>query len=331
MLAESWTSNSNGTVWTFKIRQGVKFHDGTPMTAADAAYTFKLQSKPTGSSNALSAFGGVLLPDGVKMVDASTVEFTLEGPNGNFPYLCSSDAYNMIILPNNYDPTKWESSFIGTGPFVMKTYTKNVGATFARNENYWGTKALPSATQFTFYADLPPQVTALQGGTIDVVGQFSVTGGEALLSGGYNVIKLKSSAHRELSMRCDMAPFSDPRVRRAVALTLNRPQIITALFKGLADLGNDSPFAPAFRSTNTSVAQRHEDIAMAKSLMSQAGHSSGFSVTMYANNTLEIPQYAQIIKQSCSDIGININLQVQDSGTYYGRRPSGTRTGWTAR
>ena len=189
-------------------------------------------------------------------VDDYTVAFHLEAPNGNFPYLTSSDNYNMIIIPNGYNPASWQSSFIGTGPFVLGSYTPKVGATFTRNESYWGTKALPSQTQFTFYDTPSSSILALTGGTIDVLGQFAVSGGEALLNGSYNVIKLKSSAHRELSMRNDQAPFTDPRVRQAIALTLNRPQIVTALFKGYADIGNDSPFAPVFPSTNTSVPQR---------------------------------------------------------------------------
>src|SRR6266481_893138 len=114
VLATSWTSNSTSDVWTFKIRQGVKFHNGAPLTADDVVYTYKLQTNPSGKGAALSAFGGVLTPDGVQKVDDSTVAFHLNAPNGNFPYLTSSDNYNMIILPNNYDPTKWESTFVGT-------------------------------------------------------------------------------------------------------------------------------------------------------------------------------------------------------------------------
>ena len=261
VLATSWTPNSTADVWTFNIRQGVKFHNGAALTADDVVYTYKLQTNPSGSSNALSAFGGVLKPSGVVKVNDYTVAFHLEAPNGNFPYLTSSDNYNMIIIPNNYDPANWQSSFIGTGPFVLGSYTPKVGATFTRNESYWGTKALPSQTQFTFYDTPTASILALTGGTIDVLGQFSVTGGEALLSGSYNVIKLKSSAHRELSMRNDQAPFTDPRVRQAIALTLNRPEIVTALFKGDADIGNDSPFAPVFPSTNTSVPQRVQNIS----------------------------------------------------------------------
>ncbi len=164
VLATSWSSNSTADVWTFKIRQGVKFHNGSPLTADDVVYTYKLQTNPHGKSSALSAFGGGLVPDGVQKVDDFTVAFHLNAPNGNFPYLTSSDNYNMIILPNNYDPSKWESSFIGTGPFVMKSYTQKVGATFVRNEQYWGPKAKPAGTAFTFYDTQTPSILALTSG-----------------------------------------------------------------------------------------------------------------------------------------------------------------------
>jgi peptide/nickel transport system substrate-binding protein len=325
VLAESWSANSAANVWTFKIRQNVKFHTGASLTADDVVYTYKLHTNPKKGSNALSAFGGVLAPSGVKKVDDFTVEFHLEAANGNFPYLTSSDNYNMIILPNGYDPAKWQGSFIGTGPFVLKSYTPKVGAAFTRNEQYWGTKALPAGTEFTFYDSQTPGILALTGGTIDVLGQFAVSGGEQLLAAGapYNIIRLKSSAHRELSMRCDQAPFTDPRVRQAIALTLDRPAIVQALFKGFADLGNDSPFAPVFPSTNTSIAQRTLNVAKAKSLLSAAGHSSGFSTQLVTEQFLEIPQYAQIVVQAAKSIGVNIKLKVESSSAYYGKATFG--------
>ncbi|HYB16079.1 MAG TPA: ABC transporter substrate-binding protein [Streptosporangiaceae bacterium] len=322
VLATSWSSNSAADVWTFKIRQGVKFHNGAALTADDVVYSFKLYTAPP--SAALSAFAGVLKPDGVQKVDDYTVAFNLEAANGNFPYLVSSDNYNTIIIPNNYAPGSWHSSFLGTGPFVMSSYTENVGASFTRNNSYWGTKALPSATQFTFYDTQPPSILALTGGTIDVLGQFSYTGGEALVNGGYNVIKLKSSAHRELSMRNDQAPFTDARVRQAIALTLNRPEIVSALFKGLADIGNDSPFAPIFPSTNTSIAQRTQNISQAKSLLAAAGHPNGFTTTLTTENIQEIPAFAQIVAESAAAIGVKINLNVEAQPKYYGNYEFGT-------
>jgi peptide/nickel transport system substrate-binding protein len=260
----------------------------------------------------------------VKKTGDFTVEFHLEAPNGNFAYLTSSDNYTMIILPNGYDPAKWQSTFIGTGPFKLKSYTEKVGASFVRNEDYWGPKAIPAATQFTFYATEAPAILAMTSGSLDVLGQFSVTNGPQLLTGNYNVIKLKSSAHRELSMRCDQAPFTDPRVRQAIALSLNRPQIISALFKGESDLGNDSPFAPVFPSTNTTVAQRVQDIAKAKSLLSAAGHPHGFSTTLTTENFLEIPQFAEIVQQSAKAIGVDMKLNIESQSSYYGNYLFGT-------
>jgi peptide/nickel transport system substrate-binding protein len=316
VLATSWSSNSAADVWTFKIRQNVTFHDGHPLTADDVVYTYKLLTNPKAANPTLA---GALLPAGVQKVDDFTVAFHLQAPNGNFPYLTSSDNYNMIILPNGLDPATWEATFPGTGPFVLKSYTAKVGASFTRNEKYWGTKALPAATEFTFYDTETPGVLALTGGTIDVLGQFSVSGGPQLLTGSYNVSKLKSSAHRELSMRNDQAPFTDPRVRRAIALTLDRPAIVKSLFNGFADVGNDSPFAPVFPSTDTSVAQRAKNITEAKALLSAAGHPSGFSTQLIANAVQEIPDYAQIVQQSAKAIGVNISVKAEPSSTYYGK------------
>ncbi len=324
VLATSWSANSTGDVWTFKIRKGVKFSNGAPLTADDVVYTYKLHTNPKEGSNALSAFAGALIPSGVVKVDDYTVAFHLEAPNGNFPYLTSSDNYNMIIIPNGYDPAKWQGTFIGTGPFTLGSYTPKVGAQFLRNESYWGAKALPSETAFTFYDTQTPAILALTGGTIDIIGQFAVSGGEQLLNGGgYNVIKLKSSAHRELSMRCDQAPFTDPRVRQAIALSLDRPAIVAALFKGYADVGNDSPFAPVFPSTDTSIAQRTQNLAKAKSLLAAAWHPNGFTTSLVTENFVEIPQFAQIVAQEAKAIGVTINLKVESSSAYYGKATFG--------
>ena len=124
-------------------------------------------------------------------------------------------------------------------------------------------------------------------------------------------------------MRNDVAPFTDARVRQAIALTLNRTQIVQALFKGFADVGNDSPFAPVFPSTDTSIAQRAQDVAKAKSLLSAAGHPSGFSTQLIANQQLEIPQYASIVQQAAKAIGVNINVKVESPTVYYGKATFG--------
>jgi peptide/nickel transport system substrate-binding protein len=324
MLATSWTPNADGSVWTFKLRPGVKFHNGAPFTADDVVYTMQQLADPKNASNALSTFTSVLQPSGVVKVDPLTVAFHLEAPNGNFPYLVSSDNYNAIIVPAGTDFGKWQSTFVGTGPFKLTSYTQNVGASFAANPSYWGGPPLLDGTAFTFYSSQPPQILALEGGTVDAIVQFVVEGATSLLNNSaYNIIKLKSAGHRELSMRCDMAPFTDARVRQAVALSLNRPGMVAALLDGDGSVGNDSPFGPRFPSTDTSVPQRVQDITKAKQLLAAAGHPNGFTTTLTTEVYEEIPQLAQVIKAQAAKIGVNFNLKIETQTLYYGKATYG--------
>ncbi len=324
MLATSWTPTKGGAVWTFKLRPGVKFHSGAPLTADDVVYTFQQLSDPKNASNALSTFVDVLKPAGVVKVDPTTVAFHLEAPNGNFPYLVSSDNYNAIIVPKGTDFSKWQGTFIGTGPFKLKSYTQNVGANFVANPDYWGGPPHLASTAFTFYSSQQPQILALQGGQVDVIVQFVTQGAQSLLNNPqYNIIKLKSANHRELSMRNDQAPFTDARVRQAVALCLDRPGMVKALLNGDGVLGNDSPFSPKFPSTDLSVPQRAQDIAKAKQLLSAAGHASGFSTTLTTEQYEEVPQLAQVIAEAATKIGVTIKLKVENQTNYYGKSTYG--------
>ncbi len=159
---------------------------------------------------------------------------------------------------------------------------------------------------------------ALQAGSIDAMDQFSVATSPQLLTGGFNVISLKAATHRELSMRNDIGPFKSKLVRQAIALTLDRPGIVAALFKGQAVVGNDSPFAPNFPATDHSVPQRAKNLAMAKQLLAKAGVPNGFSTPLLTENIQEIPHFAQIVKQSAAQIGVTINLTIEAQSKYYG-------------
>jgi peptide/nickel transport system substrate-binding protein len=323
MLALSWKPNADGSVWTFKLRPNVKFHNGNPMTADDVVYTFKQLSDPKVASNALSTFTGVLTPAGVKKVDSTTVAFHLEAPNGNFPYLVSSDNYNAIIVPAGTDFAKWQKTFVGTGAFKLGSYQQNVGASFVPNPDYWGTKALLSGSQFKFYASQQPMILALQGGDVDVIAQFVPAGATQLLNNStYKIIVLKSANHRELSMRNDQPPFNDPKVRQAVAYALDRTGMVSALLSGKGSVANDYPFGPRFPSTDTTVPQRSQNINMAKQLLQQAGHSS-INATLFTEQYQEIPQLAQAIQQNAKQAGININLKVETQTAYYGKATYG--------
>jgi peptide/nickel transport system substrate-binding protein len=319
VLAESWSANQDGSVWSFKIRKGVKFHNGKAMTADDVVATFDRLSDPKGGSNALSVFGGVLSKGGTKKINDYAVEFHLDAPNGNFPYLVSSDNYNAVILPVDY-AGEYEKTFIGTGPFKLDKFTTNVGVSFVRNPDYWGPAALADRIEFGFYSDLQAELLALQGRQVDIVNPVPVQGGQGVLRDPrFRVISVKSSAHQQLHMRTDMAPFTDKRVRRAVALCLNRTQLVKGLFQGRATVGNDSPFAPIFPSTNRSVPQRVQDLREAKHLLEAAGLPNGFDVKLTTEHFLEIPNYAVVVQSAAKKVGIKIDLTIEDQMAYYGK------------
>jgi peptide/nickel transport system substrate-binding protein len=324
MLATSWRPNSDGTVWTFTLRKGVKFHSGQPMTADDVVWTFQQLSDPKLPSNALSTFQNILSPAGVAKVDDHTVAFHLDSANGNFPYLVSGDNYNSIIVPKGTDFAKWQRTFIGTGAFKLQQYSQNVGASFVRNPAWWGGRTHLDGTKWSFYSSVTPQDLALQGGDVDVIAQFSAQGGQALLHNpAYKVVSFSTSEHRELSLRNDRPPFNDARVRRAVALTLDRPAMVKALVSGYGQVGNDNPFAPQFPSRNPNVPQRTQNVAEAKQLLAAAGQGSGVKAHLYTESYQEVPALAQAIKSYAAAAGITFDLTVESQDQYYGKSTFG--------
>jgi peptide/nickel transport system substrate-binding protein len=317
LLAESWSPNKDGTVWTFKLRKGVKFHSGKTMNADDVVATFDRLADPDNGSNALSALTGTLSNGGTRKVDDNTVEFHLDAPNGNFPYYVSTDNYNAVILPADYKGD-FEQNMNGTGPFKLDKYTPKVGASFVRNDDYWGSKPLPDRVELGFYSDYQPQILALQGGQIDIVPQLPVLQGVGLLNDpNVDIIAMPSTSHQQVHMRTDKAPFTDKRVRRAIALCLDRPKIVQGLMKGKAKIGNDSPFAHAYPSTDPNVKQREKNIAEAKQLLEAAG-MKGFETTLTVEKYLEIPDYGVLIQNAVKEIGGKININQLDQGAYYG-------------
>jgi peptide/nickel transport system substrate-binding protein len=318
-LATSWKPSKGAKSWTFNIRQGVKFHDGTPMTVDDVVATFnRLLTK---DSQALSSFKGVLSPGGVHKVNAKQVRFDLDAPNGFFPYLTCQMTYQSIILPKDYQlpsdlskPGEWTSKMNGTGPYVLKQNRGAAGFTFAANPTYWGGKPSIDGIDYQILED-QARVTALQSGQIDLAHQISYQGAQQLSSGS-NVIPLQTANHRYLNMNVKKAPFNDQRVRRAIALALNRPDIAQGLWGKYAQIGNDSPMWPGYTFTDKNVKQRKQNIAQAKALLKAAGKEN-LSLTLTCYRSFEMPDYAQRVAQALKQVGINCDVKVYTSAQYF--------------
>ncbi len=317
-LAESWEPNEDGTVWTFTLRDGLLYHDGTPVSAEDVVATMD----GIAGGNASSAFDGVWTPGNARAVDERTVEFTLDAPIGSFPFIVSSDNYNAGILPKSfwdaYAEGSYEQNAVGTGPWITESFENGVSAVLRKNEDYWGdNSAQPDRLEVTFFADEPAMITAFQEGRIDVLPSFSVANGGALLDNPEVSVQTQPTAeHRQIHMRTDREPFTDARVRQAVALSMNRAAIIEGLWEGFADLGNDAPIAPVHVAYDPSVAQREEDLQQANELIDAAGVRDA-QVTLNVLEFEEVPLLAQLVQAAAAQIGINVNIQVDDAGTYY--------------
>lgn len=280
--------------------------------------TFNRLADPEMGSNALSVLSGLLSKGGTRKIDDHTVEFHLDSANGNFPYAVSTDNYNAVIIPADSD-ADYEKTMIGTGPFKLEKYTAKSGASFVRNPDYWGGPAGPDRVEINFYDDYQPQIIAMQAGEVDVITQIPVLQGIGLLSDPQvDIISTPSTAHQQVHMRTDVDPFKDKRVRRAIALCLDRPSIVKGLMKGRAMIGNDSPFASFFPSTDRTVPQREKNIAEAKQLMEAAGKAGGFKATLTTEKYLEIPDYAVLIQNAVKEIGGVIDVNIMTQGAYYG-------------
>jgi peptide/nickel transport system substrate-binding protein len=319
VLATSWTHDATGRTWSFKIREGVKFHDGTTLDAGDVSATFERLVSPASASAGASAFKGYLSPNHTE-VQGNTCIFHLDAPNANFPYLVSSTTYQAVILPKSYQIGTYEESFIGTGPYKLAPggYTQGVGISFVRNTDYWGGTPPLDGVHMGFYQDSASQILALQGGQLDLIPQFGFQEGRALFTNhNIQVFSVRSSAHRQIPMRMDLAPTSDVNVRKAIALSLNRPDVIKKLFAGRADLGNDCPIAPVQVAFNKSVPQRHQDISQAKSLLSKSKYKN-ISLTITTYKAYELPDLAALVQEAAKAIGVKFSIKVLTAAQYYG-------------
>jgi peptide/nickel transport system substrate-binding protein len=313
-LAESWSPNDDNSVWTFKLRQGVKWHDGTPLTGEDVVETMK---RLVAGGNA--GIKGVIDENSTSVVDESTIQFELVSANGNFPYLVSVFNAQTVITPAAYATgTTLDAMPAGTGPWILDSYDPSTKAVFSRNPDWWGGSTPLDSAEWIFFAETGPMITAYQGGQIDAIGQFDVITGAALFEDpNFTVNATRTSNHRQIWMRTDTGQFADKRVRQALALTFDREAMVEQLFRGRADVANDHVIAPIYPYFDESVPQRTRDIDAAKALLADAGVSE-LTADLHCAELQEIPDLAVLMKSQAAEAGITLNVAVESLDTFYG-------------
>ena len=334
-LASSFRPNADATVWTFQIRRGVKFHNGKTLTAQDVVASLKQYVTAKGSNAGLSPFYDA---SGVSARGQYTVVVRLKSPIGVFPYLLSQTTYQAIIQPAAIaaKPGTWvKSGMIGTGPFRLRRYVDKRSAELVRHAGYWGGRPPLDGVRVTFFQGSAPLVLALRAGQIDLAMQLSPQEGRPFKNNSkYTYYSQPTANHRQVSMRTDVAPFRDARVRRAVALAINRPQQVQRVMLGEAQVGNDSPFWRGFNSSDRSTKQRTQNLELARALLRAAGEEDlRFTLTTW--NFLDHTDHAASIQAYARQAGIEVGLEVMDVSKYYDSEPAGadyaTTTPWLNR
>ncbi len=315
-LAKSWEGSPDATEFTFHLREGVTFHDGTPATSSDVVATYKAILNPDIPSSALSVLNMI---DSVEAVDDLTVKFTLSSPFADFP--TSTAHANARIISEEAlsgDLTKLDTVVNGTGPFKMESYDSARITRLVRNDNYFSEgKPYLDAVEMHLFPDLAAETTNFLSGDIDVM-LLVQQADYARISGtsGINALRVPSGRYVNVVMRFDQPPFDNLKVREALAYAIDRQLLVDLVLEGLGRPGHDNILSPEFKF-RIDTPEKNYDPAKAKALLAEAGYPDGISLDLVASNRPAIrAQVAIAIKQMALPAGFDIKVETMPHDTY---------------
>lgn len=314
-LAESWEVSSDQLTWTFRLRKGVKFQDGTPFNAEAVKYTFDRILDPATASPRKSSAGMV---KGVKVVDEYTVAITTQKPFG--PFLAQLTAYNLSIL----SPTqakklgkKYAQNPSGTGPFKLESWIPGEKIVLARNEGYWGKKAYLDKVVFKVVPEDATRVMLLLSGEADVIASVpTVLLDKLQQSKDVKVMRERGFRTIYIGLNNKVKPFDDIRVRKAVSHAINPEAIVNGVLKGIGTLGGSFE-SPAIPGAIQGLKPYPYDPARAKKLLAEAGYPDGFTTALYTptGRYLMDRQVAEAVQGQLKEVGIKAEIKAPDWGT----------------
>jgi len=302
-LAESWEISDDGKVYTFKLRTGVKFHDGSDFNADDVKFSLD-RARAENSTNAQKPLFAQI--DTVEAVDPATVKVTLKQPQGAFLY--NMGWGDAVIVGSESAETNKEKP-VGTGPFKFVNWAKGSSITIEKNPDYWGEPAFLDKAEFRVITDAAAAIPALLSGDVQAFANAPV--GDALAQvesdPRFKVVIGATEGETILSMNNGKAPLDNVKVRQAISHALNRDEIIAGASNGLG-VPIGSHFSPANEAYVDLTATYPHDLEKAKALMAEAGLKDGFNATI----KLPPPPYArqggEIIASQLKQIGINLEI-----------------------
>lgn len=321
-LALSWSSNPDLTVWTFKLRQDVTFHNDKHFTSKDVVATFARILDPKKGGQPYNLFNPYIDADRVVPIDDYTVEFRLKEQLFNLPSLVAGD--QISIMPAGASDDEIRSTGTGTGPFKLKEYAPNSHLISTANPNYWR-KGFPLLDGIEMYKviEAGQRVSGLLAGQFDAITELTPLNKRQLATNqNVTVVSQPSANTHPFIMLGNQKPFDDNRVRLAIKKAVDRQRMVQQLFLGEAIIGNDQPIPP-FSPLSGQVPPLERDIAGAKKLLAEAGYANGLDITLAT--TGYVADHAVLFAESLKEAGINVTVQSQPTATFV---PNYNRGAW---
>lgn len=309
-LIIDWQSNREATEWELTLRPDVRWHDGKPFTPEDVIYSLR-QLKSSWVSTAVES----VRLDELKKTGNYTVRVPLSTPIADLPGYFFFAPTTFIVQ----DGTKDYSKPIGTGPYKLESFTPGQRSVFTANRDYWDSpRPYPDRLEIIGITDPTARLNALIGGQIDICGQlpFAVAKGN-LNNSQYKVIVGSPGQQYVMYMRCDSGPFQDLRVRQAMKLIPDRQAMIDSALSGFGSVANDIFCLPGSKYFDTSLPQRAQDLAQAKSLLKAAGVPDLEITLNTAESVTGFNAAAEVFAQQAKAAGVKVRVNVQQPAQYF--------------
>lgn len=313
LLAKEW-NQLDDTTWEFKLREDVTFHDGTAFNAEAVKATFDRLLDPNAASPRAVVFKMV---KEVKVVDDFTVQFLLTEPFSPLLSILASHE-GGIINPNTIE--EYGKNIIqepnGTGPFVFESWTPGQEIVFSKNENYWGEKAKINRVEFKVVPEETTRISMLETGEAHIAEPLSVTMLDTVeASKASEVYRSEGYGTEYVGFNVQKTPFNDVLVRKAIAHAVEMDSIIDGVFNKIGKKANSLLGSKVFGYHEGLEAYEY-NLNEAKRLLAEAGYPNGFETTLKTMDSKERINLAEVLQSQLKGIGIKVNIQVLEYGTF---------------
>ena len=314
-LAEEYSVSDDGMAYTFKIRDGVKFQNGDPLTVEDVVFSV---NRAAASPYCVEAADAV---NYAEAIDESTVVVHMD-----YPYMVQDQGFttsylaivSQKVVEEQGDDFGINPGLVGTGPYIFDNWNKGSDLTVVRNEDYWGGKPYMEKVTFRFYSDATAGDIAVETGEIDVFLNPS-TAEISMFEGNDDItVHTATSPYIEsLAMNTTVEPFNDPLVRKAISMCFDKNDVIIAAADEVGGIPTGSFCGPSlFGNAYDELEPVAKNIEEAKALLAQAGYPNGFDCVLSTPDGHRA-KAANVIQQGLKEIGINATVDLQETNSFY--------------